>query len=109
MEDTLTIPEQEVQTEAPPQETPPSKRLYDKLSEKGLYSKTYDEFKTQFSNPESVKKLHTALVGKNMYSKSADDFQTQFFSEKKNEVESTPLPSKSSAIPLPSPAPKTKG
>lgn len=80
MEDTLTIQE-EVQSEQPQQQDPPSKKLYNGLIEEKLYTKSYDEFVKQYSTPESRKKLYTGLVEEKLYSKGENDFVNQYFPE----------------------------
>ena len=80
MEELLEI--QETEQQAPPDETPKQK-LYNRLKGKGLYSKTYQEFETQFNNPESINKLYKSMYDKGLYSKSDKEFNSQFFSEVK--------------------------
>ena len=60
-----------------------SKILYDKLVEKGLYTKPYEEFTTQFSTPEKKAKLHSVLQEKGLYTKPYEEFDLQFFPEEK--------------------------
>ena len=60
-----------------------SQILYQKLFDKGLYTKTYDDFVTQFSDDEKRTKLHSVLQEKGLYTKAYEDFNTQFFPEKK--------------------------
>lgn len=62
------------------------KKLYQGLVDEGLYSKSYEEFENQFSDPESRRKLYGGLVDENLYSKGYEDFEVQFFSDlqKKN-------------------------
>lgn len=55
------------------------KALYDKLSSDGLYTKSYEDFQTQFSDPSSQQKLYDKLSTDGLYTKSPEDFQTQFF------------------------------
>ena len=57
--------------------------LYDKLSSDGLYTKSFDEFVTQFSEPSSQQALHEKLSSDGLYTKSYEEFQNQFFSEVK--------------------------
>ena len=59
--------------------TDPKKKLWNFLSQKGLYSKDYNAFQEQFSTPESQGKLHRFMTEKQVYSKSAEDFSSQFF------------------------------
>ncbi len=79
MEDTQTIQDEQV----PTQQDPPSKRLFDGLVQGKLYTKSYDEFKKQFSNSESIAKLHQGLSEKKLYTKGVDDFTNQYFSDTK--------------------------
>jgi len=55
--------------------------LHQLLLDEDLYSKSYDEFETQFANYSSRAKLYDLLVSSNLYSKSADDFNNQFFGD----------------------------
>ena len=81
------------------------KKLHNLLVSENLYSKSYDEFEKQFSNPESQKKLHGLLVEEDLYSKPEADFYTQFFSDVKKKNPSQPTKevtsvSGKSALPL---------
>lgn len=58
-------------------------QLYQGLTEKGLYTKSYEDFTVQFSNPKAQKELYGGLVSEGLYTKSADDFYAQFFDVKK--------------------------
>ena len=55
-------------------------KLWESLNKQGSYTKSYDEFKNQFSNDESIGKLYTALNQQGLYTKTKDDFKNQFFS-----------------------------
>jgi hypothetical protein len=55
------------------------KALYEKLKEEGFYTKSYDEFVKQFSNPEKIVRLHALMKQDGLYSRTADDFKNQFF------------------------------
>ena len=56
-----------------------SQGLYDFLVETGDYSKSFNEFQSQFSNAESKQKLHEHMLGKGSYTKTWMEFQNQFF------------------------------
>ena len=58
---------------------PPKKKLWKSLSDKHLYTKSYEDFGKQFSTPESIDKLHKVLTEKELYTKNTDDFKSQFF------------------------------
>jgi hypothetical protein len=62
--------------------------LYKILSDKKLYTKSFDDFKSQFSVPEGQAKLYQGMVDKGLYKKSQKDFTNQFFgAEKKNPIQ----------------------
>jgi citrate lyase gamma subunit len=52
--------------------------LYNQLYNDGKYTKTFEDFKVQFGNPEKSEKLYTALNEAGDYTKSFDEFKTQF-------------------------------
>ena len=57
--------------------------LYNLLTEQGLYTKSYDDFTSQFEAEERQQKLYDLLQQQELYTKSYDDFSEQFFSQKK--------------------------
>lgn len=57
--------------------------LYKGLVEKKLFSKSFEEFETQFSNEDSRYRLFNGLVDKKLLSKNYDDFDAQFFGDLK--------------------------
>ena len=89
MEDNFNIIGEEVEQQeqqVPQQEEPPAKKLHKLLVDKKIYSKSFDEFNTQFSTPEKVAKLHTLLKEKNIYSKTDKEFNERFFPTVKKKV-----------------------
>ena len=56
-----------------------SENLWRSLKADNLYTKSYDDFKTQFSDKESRDSLYSALKKDNLYTKSSSDFENQFF------------------------------
>ena len=67
------------------------KKLYEGLKSKNLYTKSYEDFNSQFSNVESRRKLYNGIKSKNLYTKSYEDFNNQFFPDvKKKDVSQTP-------------------
>lgn len=70
--------------------------LYSALNQQGLYTKSLDDFKNQFSTPEAVNQLHFALKQEGLYTKSLSDFNNQFFSDQLKKKEEA-LPSTPSA------------
>jgi hypothetical protein len=53
-------------------------KLYNKLHEQGLYTKSFEDFKVQFNNEESVGKLYSSLHSSGLYTKSQNEFVDQF-------------------------------
>lgn len=86
------------------QPTPPNKKLYDKLANDKLYTKSYEEFQKQFSTPEAIQKLHQKLNTDGLYTKSKEDFQQQFFPTPKPVAQSsTPIPQEHNSYLQPKP------
>ena len=56
------------------------KKLYNALSEQGKYTKSFEDFQTQFGSKEGQEKLYGALESSGDYTKSFEDFSGQFFS-----------------------------
>ena len=68
-------------------------KLYQTLNDQGLYTKTYDDFVTQFSDDTKRQSLHSVLTEKGLYTKSFEDFDSQFFAGvKKKDEPVEPLP-----------------
>jgi hypothetical protein len=61
--------------------------LYNKLKEQGLYTKSYEEFLTQFSGHERVAALFSALKSDGYYTKTEKEFKSKFFSHLPRTVE----------------------
>jgi hypothetical protein len=55
--------------------------FYQALNKDGLYTKSYEDFEQQFSDPQSRKAFHQALNKDGLYTKSYEDFEQQFFSD----------------------------
>ena len=53
--------------------------LWSNLKQKGLYTKSYNDFVDQFSDADSQTQLHGALVAQNLYNRNSNDFANQFF------------------------------
>ena len=54
-------------------------KLYNSLSEQGKYTKSFEDFQTQFGSKEGQEKLYGALESSGDYTKSFEDFSGQFF------------------------------
>jgi hypothetical protein len=69
------------------------KSLYKKLSDNGLYTKTYEDFVGQYGNAKGQKELYTKLSSNGLYTKSEQEFVGQYWApEKKNSMESVSTP-----------------
>lgn len=80
MPEELNIEQPEVAQEQFQQEPPDKTRaLYDGLYKTQLYTKSYDEFKKQYNNPEAIGQLYKGLNDNQLYLKSKDDFYAQYF------------------------------
>jgi len=56
-----------------------NRALYDSLKKDGYYTRSYDEFQKQFSDPEKAKRLYTMMNADKLYSKPPEVFMQQFF------------------------------
>lgn len=56
-----------------------SKKLYEALRSEQLYTKSYEDFQSQFSTEEKQKALYESLAADNLYTKSYEDFSSQFW------------------------------
>lgn len=75
-------------------------KLYNQLVKDKLYSKSYEDFKVQFSTPEKQKVLHEKLVNDKLYSRDLTTFQLKFFPvEKKKEEQPESAPQQSISLP----------
>ena len=54
-------------------------KLFNALSEQGKYTKSFEDFQTQFGSTEGQEKLYGALKESGDYTKSFDNFSNQFF------------------------------
>lgn len=64
----------------------PKKKLHKRLSEDGLYSKSFQEFEQQYSTPEKQEKLYERLNSDGLYTKSKEEFISSIFPVKKKDV-----------------------
>ena len=56
-----------------------SELLYDALFQEGSYTKSYDDFQSDFSTPENQLLLYETLNKEGAYTKSGGDFMNTFF------------------------------
>ena len=77
------VPQKEnIQAEQLPENNiaqPPSKKLWEGLTQRKAYSKSFDEFQKKYSTPQEINKLWTGLTERKAYNKSESDFQQQYF------------------------------
>ena len=62
-------------------EPDPLEKLYKVVSEKGLYTKTFEDFKNKFSKPEEREKLFNVVSQQGLYTKTKEDFNKKYFSQ----------------------------
>lgn len=105
MTNETTIEQPEVSNQIEGNGTPPDKTraLYDKLYKTQLYTKSYDEFQKQYSNPESIGKLYQGLTDNQLYTKSKDEFTNQYFGAPKASALASAVRTKVSTAVLPTP------
>ena len=60
----------------------PRKKIYDTVSAQGLYTKSYDEFQSQYDSPEAINDLYSVLRQKELYTKELPDFVNKYYSDK---------------------------
>jgi hypothetical protein len=68
----------------------PNFTLWSKLQDQGLYTKSYDEFKTQFAGHEKVVALFSAMKNDGHYTKTVGEFANQFFKPIQQETGTSP-------------------
>ena len=89
--DSLNVTQEQV-TEETSTTPDPLEKMFNYVSDKKYYSKTYDEFKEQYSTEEAQEKLYDFVKKKKAYSKSKGEFLNQYFpitDETTEEVETT--------------------
>lgn len=64
-----------------------SEKLYRLITEKGLYTKSFDEFNEQFSSKEKQIKLYNAVYERELYTKSQNEFLNKYFIYPENNIE----------------------
>lgn len=70
------------------QQIDPVEKLYNTLHDKGYYTKSLQDFKTKYNNPQEIDKLYSVVNRDGLYTKTRDDFSSQYFapSQKKSQV-----------------------
>lgn len=81
-------------------------KLHEALVQRGLYSKSFEDFQEQFASDEKQAVLHQALTKEGLYSKDVDSFKGQFFPPAQQNLSAMFQPQGSSAPDVePPPAP----
>ena len=67
-------------------------KLYTVISEKGLYTKSFEEFQEQYNDPAYRDKVFEAVTQRGLYTNTREDFDSKYSptSEKKNPNETSP-------------------
>ena len=81
-------------------DTDPKQKLYDTVKEKGLYTKSFDEFKAKYSTPEAIENLYNVVNKRELFTKSKDEFLGKYFAEPVKKKESGNSPLQSSGVDL---------
>ena len=53
-------------------------KLYNVLTQQGLYTKSYDEFEQQYQDEDYRDKVYNVAVQQGLYTKSQDEFNQQY-------------------------------
>src|SRR5690606_38094311 len=61
------------------QQQDPLRTLYDVVHSEQLYTKSFDEFKTKYSNPEEIDRLYSVVNEMELYTKDLDSFKSKYF------------------------------
>jgi hypothetical protein len=61
------------------QQPDPLQKMYGVLTQKGYYTKSFDEFKQKYSQPENIDKLYSVLNRDGLYTKNKDSFYGKYF------------------------------
>ena len=76
----------------------PHQALWQSLKDKGLYTKSYDEFTKQFAGNEKVAMLFNAMKQDGHYGQTASEFGKIFSSAPKTPAQATPQPEEPTSI-----------
>lgn len=60
-------------------QTDPIDKLYQTVHDRGLYTKSLDEFKRQYSSPDQINKLYSVVKDQGLYSKTPEEFTQKYF------------------------------
>lgn len=63
-------------------EPQPLEKLYGVVKDRGLYTKSFDEFKTKYSDPENMTKLYDVVSSRGLYTKTKDEFIQKYSAPK---------------------------
>lgn len=60
----------------------PRKKIWESLSKRDLYTKSFEDFERQFETPEMVNVLYDNLYGEQLYTNKLSDFVGKYYSDK---------------------------
>jgi hypothetical protein len=60
--------------------------LYEQLKKDKLYTKSYEEFSSQFSTPEKLYTLYTTMKSDGFYTKPIEEFKTKYWTAPKTTI-----------------------
>lgn len=69
---------------------PEIEKLYSVVKDNGLYTKSYDEFVSKYSNEQNMSKLYQVVYDQGLYTKSFDDFKGKYFTGVKKKESVSP-------------------
>ena len=69
---------------------PEIENLYSVVKDNGLYTKSYDEFVSKYSNEQNMSKLYQVVYDQGLYTKSFDDFKGKYFTQVKKKESVSP-------------------
>lgn len=77
---------------------PEIEKLYSVVKDNGLYTKSYDEFVSKYSNEQNMSKLYQVVYDQGLYTKSFDEFKGKYFTQVKKKESVSPSQQKQQPI-----------
>ena len=69
---------------------PEIENLYSVVKDNGLYTKSYDEFVSKYSDEQNMSKLYQVVYDQGLYTKSFNDFKGKYFTQVKKKESASP-------------------
>ena len=76
---------------------PEIENLYSVVKDNGLYTKSYDEFVSKYSDEQNMSKLYQVVYDQGLYTKSFNDFKGKYFTQVKKKESASPSQQKKGA------------